>query len=66
MTGKILPASGALRPDLITIKTGFDGVSSDPIGGYLGLRSNDFYWTAEQLKESADKLCGGKFVYVIE
>jgi acetoin utilization deacetylase AcuC-like enzyme len=63
---KVLPALYHFKPDIIFISAGFDGAASDPIGGRLGMRPEDFYWISRQLTAAADALCGGRVVSVLE
>jgi acetoin utilization deacetylase AcuC-like enzyme len=62
----IIPALREFNPDIIFISAGFDGASTDPIGGQVGLKPVDFHWMAEQVQVVADELCGGRVVSVLE
>ena len=62
----ILPALKAFNPDIIFISAGFDGASTDPIGGQMGLKPIDFHWMAEKIQIVADEVCGGRVVSVLE
>ena len=62
----ILPALRNFNPDIIFISAGFDGASTDPIGGQVGLNPIDFHWMAEQIQIIADDVCGGRVVSVLE
>jgi acetoin utilization deacetylase AcuC-like enzyme len=62
----ILPALKAFNPDIIFISAGFDGASTDPIGGQMGLKPVDFHWMAEKIQVVADEVCGGRVVSVLE
>lgn len=62
----IMPALKAFRPDIIFISAGFDGASTDPIGGQVGLKPIDFHWMAERIQVVADEVCGGRVVSVLE
>jgi len=66
ISDKILPALKAFKPDILIISAGFDGASSDPVGGHLGLRTDDFLWVTELLRQAASDLCGGRLVSVLE
>ena len=66
ISDKIIPALRTFKPDIIIMSTGFDGVSSDPIGGYLGLRSIDFLWATELIRKTAEDICHGRLVSVLE
>ncbi len=46
--------------------TGFDGMSTDPLGGMLGLTKEDHHWAAALLNAAAVKLCGGRIVSILE
>jgi len=54
------------RPDIIFISAGFDGASTDFIGGQLGLKPEDFHWMADLVQQVADDVCGGRVVSVLE
>ena len=45
---------------------GFDGASTDFIGGQLGLKPEDFHWMGELVQSVADDVCGGRVVSVLE
>ena len=62
----IMPALRTFRPDIIFISAGFDGASTDPIGGQVGLNPIDFHWMADRIQVIADDLCGGRVVSVLE
>lgn len=62
----IIPALRAFSPDIIFISAGFDGASTDPIGGQVGLKPIDFHWMAEKVQIVADEVCGGRVVSVLE
>ena len=62
----IMPALKTFHPDIIFISAGFDGASTDPIGGQVGLKPEDFHWMAEQIQIVADEVCGGRVVSVLE
>ena len=62
----IMPALKAFKPDIIFISAGFDGASTDPIGGQVGLKPIDFHWMAERIQVVADEVCGGRVVSVLE
>jgi acetoin utilization deacetylase AcuC-like enzyme/rubrerythrin len=62
----IIPALIKFEPDIIFVSAGFDGASSDPVGGQLGLKPADFHWSASLLRKTADDLCGGRLISVLE
>lgn len=62
----IIPALIKFDPDIIFVSAGFDGASSDPVGGQLGLKPEDFHWSARLLRKTADDLCGGRLISVLE
>ena len=43
----ILPAVRNFDPEVILISAGFDGHKADPLGGGLGLRTEDFAWATQ-------------------
>ena len=46
------------KPDLLIISAGFNGFHSDPIGGELGLDSDDYEFAAKLLVTSMEKMQG--------
>ena len=62
----IVPALINFEPDIIFVSAGFDGASSDPVGGQLGLKPADFHWSASMLRKVADDICGGRLISVLE
>jgi acetoin utilization deacetylase AcuC-like enzyme len=62
----IIPALRAFKPDIIFISAGFDGASTDPIGGQVGLKPEDFHWMTGLIKEVAEEVCGGRLISVLE
>jgi acetoin utilization deacetylase AcuC-like enzyme len=62
---RLLPALEAFRPDLILISAGFDSRENDPLGRFR-LTDADFVRLTRLLKQSADRLCKGRLVSVLE
>jgi acetoin utilization deacetylase AcuC-like enzyme len=62
----VYPAVRAFEPDIIFVSAGFDGSHTDPIGGHLGLRPEDFHHISREIRELADEVCGGRIVSVLE
>ena len=62
----MIPALRAFQPDIIFISAGFDGAHTDPIGGLLGLRADDFHAMTSEVKAVADEMCEGRLVSVLE
>jgi len=65
MNRAILPKIYGFRPDLILISAGFDGHSSDPIGG-AKLETHDFAWATAEIMKAAKEHCDGKVVSCLE
>jgi acetoin utilization deacetylase AcuC-like enzyme len=65
MTGQILPAIEAFRPDLIIISAGFDAHRADPLAS-LALESADFSWATTELLHLAKRCCHGRLVSSLE
>jgi acetoin utilization deacetylase AcuC-like enzyme len=65
MTEEVLPALAAFKPDFILISAGFDAHKDDPLAD-LRLTENDFAWATGELLKSAQTLCGGRLVSVLE
>jgi acetoin utilization deacetylase AcuC-like enzyme len=65
MTGRILPALDAFRPDLLLISAGFDAHRSDPLAQLL-LDEADYIWVTEKLLEVANRHADGRVVSTLE
>jgi acetoin utilization deacetylase AcuC-like enzyme len=62
---RILPALENFRPDFLLISAGFDADYRDPLA-QLDWRPEDFAWATLQLREVADRRCGGRIVSMLE
>jgi acetoin utilization deacetylase AcuC-like enzyme len=65
MTGRILPALDAFRPDLLLVSAGFDAHRSDPLA-QLMLEEADYTWITERLVEIAFRHADGRLVSTLE
>jgi acetoin utilization deacetylase AcuC-like enzyme len=65
MTGRVLPALDAFRPDLLLISAGFDAHRSDPLA-QLMLEEEDYTWITERLVEIAFRHAEGRLVSTLE
>ncbi|HVV93895.1 MAG TPA: histone deacetylase family protein [Hyphomicrobiales bacterium] len=65
MTGVVLPAVAAFRPDLIVVSAGFDAHRDDPLAN-LELDEADFAWITEEILELAARQAGGRVVSLLE
>jgi acetoin utilization deacetylase AcuC-like enzyme len=65
MTGRVLPALDAFRPDLVVISAGFDAHRSDPLA-QLMLEEADYTWVTEKLIEIAYRHADGRLVSTLE
>ncbi len=65
MTGRVLPALDAFRPDLLVISAGFDAHRSDPLA-QLMLEEADYTWITERLVEIAFRHADGRLVSTLE
>lgn len=61
----VLPALERFQPELIVVACGFDASAMDPLGPMI-LTSRDYAWMTEQLRQTAERLCGGRLVMVHE
>ncbi len=61
----VWPAAERFQPQLIMVSAGFDAHWRDPIGG-LRLTLNGFTHLTHELIAMAEKLCGGRIVFVME
>ena len=62
---RIVPALHAFSPELIIVSAGFDAHERDPLGS-LTMTAADFAWVTRELMTSAEKLCDGRLVAVLE
>ncbi|SCM75639.1 putative Histone deacetylase family [uncultured Pleomorphomonas sp.] len=65
MTGAVLPAVEAFRPDLLVLSAGFDAHFRDPLGD-LNLVEADYGTLTRALMDVADQVCGGRVVSLLE
>ncbi|MGH7030399.1 MAG: histone deacetylase family protein [Stellaceae bacterium] len=65
MTGNILPALDAFRPELVLISAGFDAHRCDPLA-QLMLEEADYVWITEKLLEIAFRHARGRIVSTLE
>ncbi|MBZ4558382.1 histone deacetylase family protein [Mycobacterium avium subsp. hominissuis] len=64
-TDRFVPALQAFSPELIIVSAGFDAHERDPLGS-LTMTTDDFGWVTRELMKSAEKLCDGRLVAVLE
>lgn len=62
---RIMPALQAFSPEMIIVSAGFDAHERDPLGS-LRMTAADFAWVTRELMASAEKLCDGRLVAVLE
>ena len=60
-----MPAMEAFRPELILFSAGFDAHAEDDMA-MLRLVDADYRWVTEQMKDVADRHCGGRMVSMLE
>lgn len=60
-----LPAIDAFKPELVLISAGFDAHRNDPLAS-LDFTDADYIWMTEQLIQSAQSLCAGRIVSLLE
>jgi acetoin utilization deacetylase AcuC-like enzyme len=65
MTGKVLPALEAFKPDLIMISAGFDAHAADPIAN-LRLTTEDYGWATREILAVAARCCDNRVISVLE
>ncbi|KAG2452933.1 hypothetical protein HYH02_002272 [Chlamydomonas schloesseri] len=61
----VLPALEAYKPELLLVSAGYDASYMDMLAAMI-LSSADFGWMMAQLKEAAERLCGGRLVALHE
>ncbi|OBJ35469.1 histone deacetylase family protein [Mycobacterium colombiense] len=62
---RIVPALQAFSPEMIIVSAGFDAHERDPLGS-LTMTAADFAWVTRELMTTAEKLCDGRLVAVLE
>lgn len=62
---RIVPALQAFSPEMIIVSAGFDAHERDPLGS-LTMTAADFAWVTRELMATAEKLCDGRLVAVLE
>ena len=60
-----LPAVLAFRPGLIILSAGFDAHRADPLAELM-LDTADFGWLTDRIIATADQVCGGRVVSLME
>jgi acetoin utilization deacetylase AcuC-like enzyme len=65
MTGKILPAVDAFKPELILVSAGFDAHRDDPLAA-LNLVEEDYAWITRELLKLADRHAARRLVSALE
>ena len=61
----LIPALEAFRPEMILLSAGFDASEHDHLGN-LNWSAEGFMWLTRQLKSTAESLCDGKLLSVLE
>ena len=61
----VLPRVEAFAPDLVIVSAGFDAHARDPLA-QLMWSGEDFGWLSARLAETANRVCGGRLVSVLE
>jgi len=59
------PLAEQFEPNIIAVSAGFDGHREDPLA-QLELSSEFYGWMAQKIFETAEDLCGGRAVFVLE
>jgi acetoin utilization deacetylase AcuC-like enzyme len=65
VTGHLLPALDAFKPDFLVISAGFDAHRADPLA-QLALEEADYAWVTRELTALAGRHCGGRLVSTLE
>ena len=53
------------QPELVLVSAGFDAHIEDDMG-QMKLTELDYLWLGQQLKQIADRYCGGRLVSMLE
>lgn len=63
----VLPRVIQFKPDLILVSAGFDAHAKDFInGGFCGALEPDYEWITQQLIATANEVCDGRLVSILE
>lgn len=65
MTERVLPALSAFGPEMLLVSAGFDAHRDDPLA-HIDLSEDGFAEITRMLVGSADELCGGKLLSLLE
>jgi acetoin utilization deacetylase AcuC-like enzyme len=65
LTGTVLPALAAFRPDVLVLSAGFDAWADDPLGG-MRVSEQGFADWGRRLGELAGEACGGRVLALLE
>jgi acetoin utilization deacetylase AcuC-like enzyme len=60
-----VPLCEEFKPELVAVSAGFDAHIDDPLTG-LELSTNAYGWLADLVIEQAERLCGGRAVFLLE
>src|SRR5262245_49441527 len=61
----LVPIAEAYRPDLVLVSAGYDAHVDDPLAG-MEVTPDGFSGISQTIVSLAEKLCGGKVVFVLE
>lgn len=64
-TQQVIPAVKDFGPQFILVSAGFDAAREDPLA-HLQLTPEVYRWMTRQLKVTAEQLCGGRLLSVLE
>jgi len=61
----VVPIAESYRPDFVLVSAGYDAHIDDPLAG-MEVTSNGFGGISQTLVTLAEKLCGGRVVFLLE
>jgi acetoin utilization deacetylase AcuC-like enzyme len=61
----VAPAAARFEPDIVIVSAGYDAHWRDPLAG-LNYRTGTYHRLAARCKELADRMCGGRCVFLLE
>jgi acetoin utilization deacetylase AcuC-like enzyme len=61
----VVPIATSYKPELVLVSAGYDAHSDDPLAG-MEVTSNGFGAISQTLVTLAERLCGGKVVFLLE
>ncbi|MEE9212001.1 MAG: histone deacetylase, partial [Phycisphaeraceae bacterium] len=62
---RVIPALDDFSPQVLLISAGFDACKDDPLA-HVELSAEGFGWMTQQLRDAAERHCGGRLISMLE